>query len=597
MQKALLTSLHERPFYFLYSFHLLYHFNQLHVGPLMLQLLAGNLFIYYLFRSLEIVIKKRFLFKVATSFVIVFFTMNYLFYYRMNSILSYQLLSNNFFEIFNEDAQQLIWDTLTDLDLLNLTFLFIAFCFFLFFIKNVKPSQLNYPKKAIFLTIGFPLIVVLINGIPYEMGANFLRTVYLSFRPIQWDLLDTYDETASKKTYELLSHFETNKKPRSVIVVAMESFNQRFVLEKGPNGQDFTPTFNALVDQGLYFDNFYSHSIQTAKGHFSLLCGRLPMFKDKAMLYTHLKVKCLPQILQEKKYQTVFFQGQQDDDFDNTKNFMLAHGFDEFHHTDTTTLAKEQYAKKFWGWGPTDDLTYAQAIEMADKRLEQHPDKPLFMFIATISNHMNFRYVPKELRSHYKKPQNHYEYFANSITVADLFLKTLIESIESSSHLQDAIIIITGDHGFPSGVHGQTFPDQKIYNEMHRIPLLILAPGILKPRISNQLASQYRLASTLLDLIGHNGPLPFEGHSLFDQNIQPVFLIQPYDGIYLSVIHDNLKYVEHWSSGTNSLFDLTSDPEESKNIIELLPQEKSYYLQYLLQDIIKNEAYLQSKIN
>ena len=54
--------------------------------------------------------------------------------------------------------------------------------------------------------------------------------------------------------------------PQNVFLIMIESFNANFVQKKTPEGQEYTPFFNQLIGQGLFFDNFWGQSMQTVKG-------------------------------------------------------------------------------------------------------------------------------------------------------------------------------------------------------------------------------------------------------------------------------------------------------------------------------------------
>ena len=89
-------------------------------------------------------------------------------------------------------------------------------------------------------------------------------------------------------------------------------------------------------------------------------------------------------------------------------------------------------------------------------------------------------------------------------------------------------------------------------------------------RISDQAFSQIDIAPTLVDLIGlsvdrHH----FQGVSLFsDVSDNSVFLVQPYDGIFLSVVDLPFKYGKQLSSGNEFLYNVILDPFEKTNLID-----------------------------
>jgi arylsulfatase A-like enzyme len=105
------------------------------------------------------------------------------------------------------------------------------------------------------------------------------------------------------------------------------------------------------------------------------------------------------------------------------------------------------------------------------------------------------------------------------------------------------------------------------------------------------------IAPTLIDLIGikprHHH---FRGVSLFAAKPQqPIYLIQPYNGIYLGVIYGGRwKYVHHLGTGRDYLYDLESDPRERKNVAEEVDPAFEEQLSDLLHMIYLNQKLIET---
>jgi len=75
--------------------------------------------------------------------------------------------------------------------------------------------------------------------------------------------------------------------------------------------------------------------------------------------------------------------------------------------------------------------------------------------------------------------------------------------------------VITGDHGiwkFPENEEMIPIRKQEHY---FRVPLLIYAPGIVKPGLFEDVGSQVDIAPTILDILGIRSENAFVGRSLF----------------------------------------------------------------------------------
>jgi arylsulfatase A-like enzyme len=350
-----------------------------------------------------------------------------------------------------------------------------------------------------------------------------------------------------------------------VFVIAVESFNGNFAGARTPDGREHTPFFNRLIDRGVYVQRFYGNSIQTERGHFSILCSTVPSTRKKvAVAHPGLSLHCLPEVLREAGYETSFFTGQATLDFDKAGEWMTRQGFSRVQAMDRDFTAglRPDYR---WGWGLQDDLLYRKVLEAVDGP----STAPRFVFIAPVSNHNRFDDMPPCLRQLYPRPTTGRERYANSLYLADRFLATFFTELERRPHLRDSVVVVTGDHGFPAAEHGNTWNEFGAYEENFRTPLLVIWPGHLQPRvIADRPASQLDIAPTIVELLGLGGPTHFLGRSVLTEGQDRVIpLVQPYDGTHLVALKGPLKLVRHVRTRTESLYDLDHDPAETTDLI------------------------------
>jgi phosphoglycerol transferase MdoB-like AlkP superfamily enzyme len=348
----------------------------------------------------------------------------------------------------------------------------------------------------------------------------------------------------------------------------VESFNANFVEVRAPNGLPYTPYFNSLIPQGLYVDRFYGNSVQTSKGQFATLCSLLPAMEGREFVQlAEVQFRCLPEILSKSGFETLFFQAYSHINYDNTRNFLKHIGFARVETVDDHKHEKD--GDSTWGWGLQDDVFYQRFFEYLDKIYDKN-DRPLFVTLAPISNHMRFGDVPKSERAIYPEPNKPEEKYANTINVADRGLKVFLQELRRREQFRDALVIITGDHSFPVGEHGYHHNETNAYEEFFRIPFLMLAPGQIEAeRVQDVAYSQLDIAPTLLDYTGIQ-PVKnhFMGVSLFArpyrQHVIP--LMQPYSGRYLGVIDFPYKYVFRMRDERDRLVNLALDPHEEHNL-------------------------------
>jgi arylsulfatase A-like enzyme len=87
--------------------------------------------------------------------------------------------------------------------------------------------------------------------------------------------------------------------------------------------------------------------------------------------------------------------------------------------------------------------------------------------------------------------------------------------------------------------------------------------------VTDRAASQIDLAPTVVDLLQLRGKTHFSGRSLVSGEADPAAapLVQPYDGVRLAAVRWPLKLVRHESADQESLYDLSTDPDEERDRI------------------------------
>jgi arylsulfatase A-like enzyme len=176
--------------------------------------------------------------------------------------------------------------------------------------------------------------------------------------------------------------------------------------------------------------------------------------------------------------------------------------------------------------------------------------------------------------------------YRESIMGADEALGRLLDTLERSGRLANAIVIVSSDHGesFERGFLGHA--GQLVHNAVLQVPLVIKLPGQASGRVVDTPVSLADLAPTVLDLTGA-APLPrAEGRSLkpalLGQPLQalPVFAMsmerqsrfRPIAEGHYAVIDGKYKLVLHLGERRRELFDLDADPHELTDLAGRQPQ-------------------------
>lgn len=172
------------------------------------------------------------------------------------------------------------------------------------------------------------------------------------------------------------------------------------------------------------------------------------------------------------------------------------------------------------------------------------------------------------------------------VATADDELRLMFEELERRGVLENAVVIITADHGEEFREHGKELGHgTSLFEAVVRVPLIILAPGSGGGPPVADLVSLTDVAPTVLDLVGLEPEPRFEGRSLVPlltrqrgwrawfRNSSPpplrdVVLQLPPTGSKFDVrrqqaglVHGREKLLVD-RRGATQLFDLAADPDE-----------------------------------
>ncbi len=166
--------------------------------------------------------------------------------------------------------------------------------------------------------------------------------------------------------------------------------------------------------------------------------------------------------------------------------------------------------------------------------------------------------------------------YDGEVAALDDDLRRLFIELDARGVLRHAIVVFTADHGEEFGEHGLFSHGMGLYDEVIRVPLVLLADGI--PRgVPEEAVSGVDVAPTILDLAGLPREPTFEGRSLVplavrgDRSVDVVSELPETaeGGVGLhseAVVRDGLKVLTLTRGGAvagTEVYDLRADPRES----------------------------------
>jgi phosphoglycerol transferase MdoB-like AlkP superfamily enzyme len=199
-----------------------------------------------------------------------------------------------------------------------------------------------------------------------------------------------------------------NTKRPNIIIVILESFGQPFITELGGDGTA-APNLNALLQEGIFFNNFYSTGSLTDRAIGAIFAG-YPSLPGTGIIRYESKGQKLPRLnhtLKKAGYTSSFLYGG-DIDFGHIRSFLVMGEFGNI-ISDKSFPASLSTSS----WGVPDHLLFHRLLEESDKA-----SFPFFHVLLTLSSHTPFD-VPMEPVF---EGSDHLTKFKNSVYYTDLSL-------------------------------------------------------------------------------------------------------------------------------------------------------------------------------
>jgi len=170
-------------------------------------------------------------------------------------------------------------------------------------------------------------------------------------------------------------------------------------------------------------------------------------------------------------------------------------------------------------------------------------------------------------------PRNFYD---NGVLRADDVIAQLMTLLKDKGYLEDALVVITADHGESLGEHGLYHHANSVREEVLHIPLVMIAYGrpLKIPLPARPFASQVDIAPTILRELDIPQPSSWVGLPLeLNHNVAISFFTEHnYHGL---IDHRDpayeFKYTVDQYTGEERVFNLSVDPHEDHDLHGLVP--------------------------
>lgn len=165
--------------------------------------------------------------------------------------------------------------------------------------------------------------------------------------------------------------------------------------------------------------------------------------------------------------------------------------------------------------------------------------------------------------------RNHYD---NGVVQADNTIKQLLATLKGKGYLENAIVVITADHGEALGEHGLFTHANSLHEPLLRVPFMVISYGASPPELPQGLsnASLVDIAPTILAQLDMPAPASWSGVALNKDTVNPYTL---FDQAYSHGLLDQTDPRHTWKywidvrTHTEFAFDIRTDPQETRNLI------------------------------
>jgi arylsulfatase A-like enzyme/Flp pilus assembly protein TadD len=327
------------------------------------------------------------------------------------------------------------------------------------------------------------------------------------------------------------------------------------------NGQVATPNLDRLAAQGALFPQATVHVPLTRPSHASILTGLLPAehgLRDNVSPPLAAEVPTLAETLEAQGFQTAAFVSS----IVLSRQSGLHRGFDA-------------YSDRFEAGG--DDARFLNTIQRrgdevvgeAVQWLEQAPEGRLFLWLHLYDPHDPYT-PPEPYAARYADRP-----YDGEVAWTDELLGRLERALAARGLRDDALTVVTADHGEALGEHGEPTHGFFAYEATLRVPFIVRGPGVRPGARPGLTARSVDVVPTALALLGLPPAARASGRSLAPalagdaQAEEPAYAesllpLLHYGWSDLRVLREGRwKYVQ---APRPELYDLLSDPGEEHDL-------------------------------
>lgn len=393
----------------------------------------------------------------------------------------------------------------------------------------------------------------------------------------------------------LFSFLWSSKPPfKHVILIAVDTLNAHHLgaygAEKSPS-----PNLDKLAAEGVVFERAYSPSSWTKPTFSSIFTGLYPsvhgvtsfdkalpgefytlgeFFKDNGFstggVISHILLQSKFGYNQGFDYYGISFEGK--------KGFKAIHA--DISSEKVTDLAIDWLKNQVQGERPI--FLFAHYFDPHNNYYHHPKFDRTSWYKGQIASGMDFNYlnsiVPSMSSDDKKALRGFYD---EEVSFTDHNIGRLLDYLEEAGIRDETLIIFTADHGEELSERGAVGHTKNLYDELTRVPLVFNLPSKIKSRRVPEPVSTIDIFPTVLGMLGKESKVEMAGkdlsgivsHSEEAPEHRQIFSEVDYNAgrivaHKLSVVEGQYKLILDKDKKTYELFNLATDPKETKNLAQ-----------------------------
>jgi arylsulfatase A-like enzyme len=344
-----------------------------------------------------------------------------------------------------------------------------------------------------------------------------------------------------------------------------------------------SPFLDELSSQGTLFQRAYTNTHGTPPSHASMFTG---LYQE-----TH-RVSFKPRAAKER-------DDSLPDELVTLAEVLLANGYATVGVTGGGYMSSDfnfqQGFETFLDKPKAIDAAAHVFVDELRKLKESDDRRPVFAFFHTYEIHAPYA-PPQALRTRFGEFDSEFEptienlvplqddasalskddilqieaLYDAGILHTDRVLRILFDSLGEIGFLENTTVLIVSDHGEEFREHGGLLHRVSLYEELVKVPLIILGKGAKAGAVRTELVSLIDVAPNIYELTRVESPSELPGRSLLGRGRGPDQVFMQYTDLQYATISDDWKLV--WSADWEKLYDLSQDPAESSDLSEQNPE-------------------------